>query len=141
MLKSINNVCAASGVEIEEVNQKYGDWGGGVRKRLKALNKEELYVAVQRLPSHAVHGTWVDLFINHLDYDAKGGVYIPHPDFALVDARLLGPIAVFALDATKVYLQRFFAHIPESMLLFERIDDLSERIVRTDAAHENGMNQ
>jgi hypothetical protein len=26
MLKSINNVCEASGVKIEEVNQKYGDW-------------------------------------------------------------------------------------------------------------------
>src|SRR5579864_8893967 len=36
MLKSINNVCQASGVKIEEVNRKYGDWGGGLRERLKA---------------------------------------------------------------------------------------------------------
>jgi hypothetical protein len=141
MLESINNVCSASGAKIEEVNQKYGDWGGGVRERLKALDKEELYVASQRIPSHAVHGTWVDLVMNHLDYNAKNGVFVPHPDFGSVDARLLGPIAIFVLDATKVYLQRFFAHIPESRLLFERIDDLSERIFQTDAAHENVMNQ
>jgi Family of unknown function (DUF5677) len=141
MLESIDRVCSTSGVKIEEVNQKYGDWGGGVRERLKALNKQELYVGVQRIPSHAVHGTWVDLVMNHLDYDAKNGVFMPDPDFGSVDARLLGPVAIFVLDATKVYLQRFFAHIPESELLFERIDDLSERIFRADAAHENVMNQ
>jgi hypothetical protein len=139
MIESINNVCAASGVKIEEVNQKYGDWGGGVRERLKALNKEELYVASQRIPSHAVHGTWVDLVMNHLDYDSKGGVYIPHPDFGSVDARLLGPIAIFVLDATKVYLEKFFSHIPDSKLLFERIDDLCARTIEADGAHENLM--
>jgi hypothetical protein len=88
-----------------------------------------------------VHGTWVDLIMNHLDYDAKKGTYMPQPDFGSVDARLLGPIAMFVLDATKVYLQRFFAHIPESKLLFDRIDDLSERIFQADAAHENLMKQ
>lgn len=46
MLDSINRVCQASGVKIEEVNQKYGDWGGGLRQRLKVLNKEEKYVIV-----------------------------------------------------------------------------------------------
>ena len=141
MLESIDRVCVASGAKIEEVNQKYGDWGGGVRERLKALSKEKLYVGVQRIPSHAVHGTWVDLVMNHLDYNAKNDVFMPHPDFGSMDARLLGPIAIFVLDATKVYLQRFFAKIPESKLLFERIDDLSERIFQTDAAHENVMNQ
>ena len=62
-------------------------------------------MGVQRIPSHAVHGTWVDLVMNHLDYDAKNGVFMPHPDFGLVDARLLGPIAIFVLDATKAYLE------------------------------------
>lgn len=141
MLESIDNVCTASGAKIEEVNPQYGEWGGGVRERLKALAKEELYVGVQRIPSHAVHGTWVDLIMNHLDYDGKNGVYTPDPDFGQVDARLLGPTAVFVLDSTKVYLERYFSHIPESKLLFERIDDLSDRIFQVDAAHENLMNQ
>src|SRR6266705_2670367 len=38
MLESINHVCQESGVKIEEVNRKYGDWSGGLRERLKALN-------------------------------------------------------------------------------------------------------
>lgn len=141
MLISINRVCRASGVKIEDVDRKYGDWGGGLRERLKALNKEEQYVGMQRLPSHAVHGTWVDLYQNHLDYDSKTDVFRPHPMFSWVDARILGPIAMFVLEATKPYLERFFSRMPESKLLLERIDDLWNRLREADAVHERLMNK
>jgi hypothetical protein len=136
MLESINDVCEISGVKIEEVNRKYGDWGGGVRERLKALGKEEQYVAMQRIPSHAVHETWVDLYKNHLEYLAQKDVFIPEPRFKFVDERLLGPIAIFVLEATKPYLHRYF---PEAKLLLERIDDLLRRIFEADAVHERLM--
>jgi len=139
MLNSINDVCQISGVRIEEVNRKYGNWGGGVRERLKAIGKEEQYVGMQRLPSHAVHGTWVDLYENHLEYDSKNNVFSPDPDFSLVDERLLGPIAIFVLEATRPYLERCFADIPETKLLLERIDDLLRRIFEADAVHEGLM--
>lgn len=139
MLASINDVCTVSGVKIEEVNRKYGDWGGNVRERLKVLNKEEQYVAMQRLPSHAVHGTWVDLYKNHLEYDSKTDVFSPDPNFSRVDERALGPIAVFVLDATKPYLQHYFSRIPETLLLLERADDLQDRLLKIGAAHERLM--
>lgn len=141
MLDSINGVCQTSGVKIEEINQKYGDWGGGVRQRLKALNKEEQYVVVQRLPSHAVHGTWVDLCMRHLEHDVKADVFRPDNSFANVDARLLGPIATFVLQPTKLYLERFFSNIPETAKLLERIEDLQNRIIEADAIHEKLMAQ
>ncbi len=139
MLDSINDVCQASGVKIEEVNRKYGDWGGGLRERLKALNKEEQYVGKQRLPSHAVHGTWIDLYKNHLKHDSKTDVFTPNPEFSWVDERALGPIAIFVLEATKPYLVRFFSGIPESRLLSERIDDLRNRLLEAGAVHEKLM--
>lgn len=139
MLDSINRVCQGSGVKIEEVNQKYGDWGGGLRQRLKALNKEEQYVVVQRLPSHAVHGTWVDLCMRHLEYEPNSGVFLPDNSFADVDARLLAPIATFVLQPTKLYLERFFSDIPETAKLLERIEDLQNRIIEADATHEKLM--
>src|SRR6266478_5267768 len=141
MLDSINGVCQACGVKIEEVNQKYGDWGGGVRQRLKALNKEEQYVAVQRLPSHAVHGTWVDLCMRHLEHDVKADVFLPDNSFTNVDARLLGPIATFVLEPTKLYLKQLFSNVPETAKLLERIEDLQNRIIEADAAHEKLMAQ
>lgn len=139
MLDSINRVCQSSGVKIEEVNQKYGDWGGGIRQRLKALNKEELYVHAQRLPSHAIHGTWVDLLMRHLEYNVQADVFLPDNSFTNVDARLLGPIATFVLQPTKLYLKRFFSKIPEIAKLLERIEDLQNRILEADAAHEKLM--
>jgi hypothetical protein len=139
MLKSINDVCQVSGVRIEDVNRKYGDWGGGIRDRLKAIGKEEQYVVMQRIPSHAVHGTWVDLYKNHLEYDSKNNVFSPDPDFSLVDERLLGPVAIFVLEATKPYLERFFAAIPEHTVLLDRISDLQKRILEADALHEGLM--
>jgi Family of unknown function (DUF5677) len=141
MLKSINDVCQASGVKIEEVNRKYGDWGGGLRERLKALNKEEQYLGMQRLPSHAVHGTWVDLLLNDLEHDSKSDVFSPVPTFSWVDERLLGPIATFVLEATKPYVLRYFLGIPETKLLSERIDDLLNRIREAGAIHERLMNR
>lgn len=139
MLESINDVCQISGVKIEEVNRKYGDWGGGVREGLKALGKEQQYVAVQRIPSHAVHGTWVDLYKNHLKRDSENGVFRPQPNFKFVDERVLGPIAIFVLEATQPYLERFFWRIPETGHLLVRIDDLRNRILETGSLHERLM--
>ena len=66
----------------------------------------------------------------------KADTYSPDPRFSRVDARLLGPIALLALEAVKPYVERFFADIPESKLLLERTDDLQHRILEADAAHE-----
>ena len=61
MLRSIDKVCRLSGVTISDIQPKASNWGGGLRNRLKALGEDALYAMQQRIPSHAVHGTWVDL--------------------------------------------------------------------------------
>jgi hypothetical protein len=139
MLASIDRTCRASRVRIEDVKRKYGEWGGGIRERLKALDKEERYVAVQRVPSHAVHGTWVDVYQNHLEHDAETDQFRANNGFVAVDARFLGPVGVIALEATRPYVERFFSQIPESETLVEGIDDLTRRIRETDAVHERLM--
>jgi hypothetical protein len=136
MLKRIEELCQRSGVKIEDVDRKSGDWGGGVRERLKAINKEDLYVNLQRIPSHAIHGTWVDLYTSHLEYDNKTGTYRPESRFSRVDARDLGPTAVMVLDAVRPYLDRFFSDIPDRMILRNRLDDVHRRILIADDVHE-----
>jgi len=79
------------------------------------------------------------LYKNHLEHDSKNNVFNPDPTFSWVDERYLGPIAVFVLEATKPYLERFFLEIPESKLLLERIDDLRNRILEAGAVHEKVM--
>lgn len=136
MLESINLVCRASGVRIEDVDRKSGDWGGGLRERLKAINKEELYVSMQRIPSHGVHGTWVDLYQHHLEYNAKNDVYSPDPRFSWIDSRSLSPIAALVLNAVRPYLERFFSYSDDYRMLTARLDDVRQRLLIADRAHE-----
>ena len=119
---------------IDEVDSKYRDWGGGLRNRLEALKQEDMYVSLQRIPSHAVHGTWVDLIQHQLD--AKEGGFSPRPTWSNVDARLLSPVGLFVIDAARDYMKTFFGELPELKPLYARMDDLRQRILTVDAAHE-----
>ncbi|HYM76233.1 MAG TPA: DUF5677 domain-containing protein [Candidatus Dormibacteraeota bacterium] len=136
ILSRIENLCRVSGVKITDVDRKPGDWGGGVRERLKALGKEHRYVSMQRTPSHAVHGTWVDLFTSHLEYNATTATFAPDTTFAVVDSRALGPIARLVLEAVCGYLDKFFAHTTPYGVIKARLDDLQARLWIADNMHE-----
>lgn len=136
MLSSIDDVCRMSGVKIEGVERKHKEWAGNVRARLQAIGKGEQYAAMMRIPSHAVHGNWVDLYKNHLEVDRKSGFFSPKSRFSAVDERHLGPIAIVVLGALEPYLLRYFSTIPEIRGLLTRIDGLSDRIIKVGNAHE-----
>ncbi len=134
MLKSIERVCRLSGVAITDVAPKMGDWGGGLRNRLIALGQGETYVAQQRGPSHAVHGTWVDLVLHHLKAVENG--FQPDPTWSRVDSRLMLPTCVLVLAAAHAYVDAFFPPMPELQPLFDRMVDLEQRVRALDRAHE-----
>jgi len=136
MLSSIDDVCRMSGVKIGDVERKHREWAGSVRARLQAIGKEEQYTAMMRLPSHAVHGNWVDLYKNHLEIDMKSGLFSPKSSFSYVDERCFGPIAILVLDTLAPYLLRYFSAVPETRVLSARITNLSDRLSRVGAAHE-----
>jgi hypothetical protein len=140
MLNSIDDVCRVSGLKVEEIDRKHGDWAGGVRARLKAIGREEHYAAMMRIPSHAVHGNWVDLYKNHLHHDEKTGRFSPNTYFGYVDERHLGPIAIVVLGAVVPYIKRFFSQIHEAGLIIARADDLLRRLTLVGEAHENLLN-
>lgn len=134
MLRSIERACKLAGVKIEEIDPKFRNWGGGLRERLKALGEESLYLSIQRISSHAVHGTWVDLVLHHLEEKDDG--FVPDPNWSSVDSRLLCPPCILVLDAARSYLQTFFGNLPELKPMYHRIKDLRERIKKLDDAHE-----
>jgi hypothetical protein len=136
LLGSISYICAASGMKIEEVHRKHRDWGENVRQRLKALGKESLYATVYRMPSHAVHGTWPDLFTGHLTYNEKTNLFKPDIKWTRVGSRLLAPIAVMVLEAVDSYLERFFPTSAQRDLLRGRIANLRDRLLEADDADE-----
>jgi hypothetical protein len=137
MLGSIERVVRLSGMTIDKVSPKRQEWGGSLRDRLKAIGEETYYLFVQRIPSHAVHGSWVDLLLHHLDEKEDG--FVPDSEWKGVDARLFNPIALLVLKAAGQYLKQSYGDAPQTEALRARIVDLGKRISRADAAHEQWM--
>jgi hypothetical protein len=135
LLKTINDLAEASGLTIAEIPRQHRDWGGGMRKRLIALGIEDTYVGSQRMPSHAIHGTWVDLLIHHLERTDAG--WRLRAGFSKIDTRVLSPQSLTVLQTATDYLKGFFgAQIADLEPVFQRFDDLARRITMVDRAYE-----
>ena len=125
MLLSIARTCEDSGVKIEEINSRAGSWGGSYRDRMTEIGLEEGYPIFQGMTSQAVHGSWSDLIRNYLNKSDTG--YEPKPDHTQTEGKLFGPTALFATNAAKAYIDRFFDP-REAEPLVHRLDDLQQRL-------------
>ena len=135
MLVSIKETCEQSGVNIEEVSQKSSNWGGNFEDKLKSLEIDRRgYVALQMIPSHAVHGDWVDLIKNHLLKKEDG--FGPDFDWTQTDGELLSPIGVFVIDATLEYLAKYFG-CRNTVPLQQRLVSLQERLMKVETSRQD----
>jgi hypothetical protein len=126
MLESIDRVFKNSGVDPATVPVKHQDWAENMRKRLEALEWPKAYAFLYRQNSHAIHGTWVDLLMNDLDYIGPDQ-FDYDPDCGVVDSRLLSPIARLSLDAAGEYLGAVSQKAQGCAPLLARIEELQQR--------------
>ena len=131
MLKSIADKCESSGLTIEEINLGAGSWGS-FRDKVRALGFDEgAYTMLQRIPSHAIHGTWMDLLNNHLFRNEDG--FEPNFDHLQTDGELLMPVGCFAMDAAREYLDKYFGrHIAGP--LYERLESVQAGLMKIEAS-------
>lgn len=134
MLQSIDRLCKSAGVSISDVNLRYSDWDGGLRKRINALGLNDYYAGIQRVPSHAIHGTWVDLMLHHMDESPEG--FVLKLDGTAVDPRLLGPLCILILTGATDYIDKYLSEGPEVRPIFFRANDLQQRLHKVEVAHE-----
>ena len=133
MLASILGTCENSGVKIEDIDPKAREWGGNYRDKLKVIGIEESYGILQGVTSQSVHGSWSDLITNHLD--ANGPGYQPRYDHRHTDGVLLGPMAFFAVDAARAYIDRFFDP-DETEPIRSRLDSLRGRLLKVETSRQ-----
>ena len=132
MLKSILDKCESSGLTIDEIDVKAGSWGGSFQDRVKALEfGKNAFSMLQGIPSHAIHGNWVDLLLNHLI--RRDGGFEPNPDHLRTDGELLTPVALFVVDAMREYLGRYSNRHAVAPLR-HRLDSLQERLMKVEFA-------
>ena len=136
ILRSIERVFEQSGIKLEEVSAKHQEWGGNIRAKLKEVAWEQLYSGY-RIGSHAVHGTWVDLLMRHVEYGGDEG-YAAEPMFDISDSRLLNPVARINLEALAEYVRRWFSE-DDAKLVFDRIEDLIKRSETVSVAFETWL--
>ena len=135
MLKSILDVCEQSGVTPEEIDTKAGSWGGSIRDRLLAIGYSwPAYTALERIPSHAIHGDWVDIYKNHL-LRAQDGYELNY-EYLKTDGELLSPVSIFVVDATLEYLDSYF---DKDMIepLCQRLLSVQERLGIVESARHD----
>lgn len=135
MIASIERSCRASGKTIDQIDKKRGQWGVNLRERMKILDKGDLYLHVQRIGSHAVHGTWVDLKLSHILEDGDTGKYRVRMR-KRPDARLLTPTAILVLDSVSGYVDIAFEGVKEAKTVHDTIADLARRLIAFEEIHE-----
>lgn len=135
ILASIQRVANLSGFEIDDIDPHHTDWAGSLRYRYEELEQGQRYVTEQRMGSHAVHGTWVDLVHNHL-VKVPGG-FAGNLEWSDSDGQLLGPAAVIGLEAAQNYVTEFFGDTAESPIIVERIIDLQNRILEVETSRDD----
>jgi len=136
MLKSINNLFKISGINDLKELDRIPRWRS-YRTILTELNLESSYAALQRIPSHLVHGTWPDLAMHHLE--AIGGGFEPNLDSITPDSRLLCPINNIVLLSIKSYIEKYFSDVDGITLIIDKADDLIIRNDTVDQFHESSL--
>lgn len=139
ILSSINRTFENSGVKsIDELNK--------IPKRknyeeiLRILEMDSAYPMLQGVPSHSIHGTWVDLVSHHLEKMGSG--FRPHPESVIQDPRLFCPISILVLYAMRSYVNKNFPATHKGIAaLLARIEDLIERDTQVDALHEDSLSR
>lgn len=134
ILERIDETCRNSGVAIGNVPKGHQEWSVKLWKKLVELGIGERNAVTQRIPSHSVHGDWVDLITFHLK--VKDGKYGIQPKFWPNTPAVYLPASMFVLEAAKDYLKHFFAKYAEVDLVLERIDNLHGRLKMLDHAYE-----
>ena len=102
MLKSIQRCIDQSGLTEEEVL---------AGKKLPRLNqmcedldyRDELYIGIQKMGSHSVHGTWSELLFSYLKRDESGAFYPRDHDVDTQDTQFIS-ICLLVIDAMIAFL-------------------------------------
>ena len=122
MKASVQHYVHESDTTMRAVRESARGWGGTYYQRLKALQGEDAYpalVAMQLIPSSAVHGDWSDLLRFHLHKTRTG--YRPGSERVVAVNKILGPTALLVCEALLTYLRAFR---PEQHTLIDSIEEL-----------------
>lgn len=129
MLRSIDRCLRLSGLSEQQVRQtkKLQD----LLSIMESLDMgESTYIAVQRMGSHAVHGTWMDLITHYLRDD--GGRFQPRDHDVETHHNQFVIVILMVLSALKAFVTFMAAEAPEVADLTDYVDRMFTDVVALD---------
>ncbi len=108
------------------------------REIMKTFNLDSMYPYGFRIPSHCVHGDWLDIAYYHLEQD-EGQYYTPDLFFTEPDPRTACPITGVCLDSLLKYL-KWNKSDPDNIIR-PVVEKLRELNLALDAAHESTLGE
>lgn len=136
MRKSLMRAARVAGVPLDSVDLKdKKPWGGkSVYAKAKAIGLDEEYLAMFSGMSHDIHGAWQNISQHHLKTDEVGG-FTPNLEWTRPRPQVCAALGVMTLYVVSDFV-KFMAGEDFHRATLPRLDDLSMRIRRADAAHE-----
>ena len=137
MRKSISRAASIAGIDLDKVDPRSGgNWGNkNIFEKAKAVGLESAYLAAFSGMSHNVHGSWHDIYSNHLEYDEATGGFTPNLDWTRPRPQICHVLGIVAIEAASEFIG-FIAGDKALAGVSERLDDLNLRIHKADTAHE-----
>jgi hypothetical protein len=137
MQRSIDRMFKSSGTALEELPaQRERNWGGtNLYEKAEAVGLAKAYLGMFAGPSQSVHGAWGDLYAHHLDTEGDGR-FTPNIDWNPPRPQLLNSIVLLSLETAESFAL-FMGGQNVADHLTPRLDDLRNRLMTADQAHES----
>jgi Family of unknown function (DUF5677) len=130
LLGSIDRVIKLAGVELADIRTGWNDWDEGFRRRVTAVYGPGAYAPSYRISSHFVHGTWVDIILNHIrEVQQVQGSFVAHADKIERERIPYVAIALPVLRAASAYLTKYVGVETETRPLSSWLQQLEWRLV------------
>lgn len=127
MLDSIQESLNLSGLSEQDVNNAKGlpDFA----QICKDLEFSDIfYTAIQRMGSHAVHGTWSDLVFNYLQHDDGQRLYPRDHEIETQDVQFIVVIRL-VLAAMEKFLKYVVSDASEMKEFISALNEIDEKMV------------
>ena len=135
MLNSIDRVCAASGLSIDDISGKEGNWGGSFRDKIAYLGIEDsVYEGIMGVPSHSTHGDWSDMIRYNLRR-VRDNTFVVNYERTGTYGKPFIPCALGATEAAKAYSVKCFDTAIEPLV--QRLNDMQDKLHRVDLAYDD----
>tara|TARA_R110001592_G_scaffold363321_1_gene683755 strand:+ start:25601 stop:26476 length:876 start_codon:yes stop_codon:yes gene_type:complete len=138
MIESIFRSFRESDISPEEIKPKeLRNWGDkNIYERADDVGLSEAYLAAFGGPSHGIHGNWQDLLEYHLISEGDG-LFSPNLDWRRPRPQYLNVVSLHSAEVVEGFVREL--GFEEIQGLIKNLNDLQERILILDKAHEKWL--